>query len=261
MPNLEKVYQKIMSKRNVGDTSSTSPAYLFITLIYLVCVLSVSLYEPQKLIWLAAYPIILSEMEGIGYGRLFLKSLWIIPIVCLIGLFNPIVDTYPLFKIGIITISRGWISFISIILRGLLSFQAILILIETTGFLDIINTVRKFGCPSVLTTQLLLTYRYISVIIEEAIIMKRARSARGYGKKNYPFSMWGIFIGQLLIRSAQKAEWIHKAMLARGFSGYLPTGRRITWTNKEWIKLICWTAIILCLRFINFSNIFKHFPV
>ncbi len=259
MPNLEKVYHKLITNGNGGACISTSPAYLFITLIYLIAVLSVSLYEPQKLIWLAAYPIVLSEMEGIGYGKIFLKSLWILPLVCLIGLFNPIVDTDPFLKVGTVSISRGWISFISIILRGLLSFQAVLILIETTGFIDIINTMRKFGCPSVLTTQLLLTYRYISVIIEEAIIMKRARLARGYGKKNYPFSMWGIFIGQLLMRSVQKAEWIHKAMLARGFNGYLPTGRAITWNNKEWIKLICWTVIILCLRFINFSNLFKQF--
>ena len=161
----------------------SAPAMLVVTLIFLIAVLSIPVNQPQKLIWLAVYPIVASEMSGIGYGNIFLKSLWILPLAILIGIFNPIIDISKAFTVSGITISRGWVSFISIIFRALLSFQSLLLLIATSGFLDMFNAMRHIGCPAVLSTQLLLTYRYISVIIEEAIIMNRARQARGYGKK------------------------------------------------------------------------------
>lgn len=258
MGQLEKTYQQIVRLDNSRKCTYSSPAILIVTLLYLICVLSVPIYQPQKLIWLAAYPIVASELEGIGYGRIFLRSLWILPLIFFIGIFNPFIETEIAFRIGNVAISRGWLSFTSILFRGLLSFQAILILVGTTGFIEIFNSLRKIGCPAVLTTQLLLTYRYISVIIDQAMIMKRAREARGYGRKSYPLKMWGQFIGQLLVLSMQRATWIHRAMDARGFDGTLPTGNAGKWTKSSWLWLIVWCVIIICLRFIDFSTLIKH---
>ena len=259
MADIEKTYLKLTRINTGGGYGNTSPAMLFITLTYLICVLSVPLYQPQKLIWLAAYPVAVSEIEGIGYGKIFIKSLWILPLVFFIGIFNPFIDTAVAFRIGNISVSQGCISFISILIRGLLSFQSVLILVATTGFIDIFNTMRKFGCPSVLTTQLLLSYRYIYLIIDQAVIMKRAREARGYGRKSYPLKMWGQFVGQLLIRSSQRAVWIHRAMDARGFDGTMPTGHSLTWTSRTWVWLVVWCSVIICLRLIDFSSLIKHF--
>lgn len=259
MEKLEKAYLAIkrLDRGRTGEDSC--PELLLITLIYLVAVLSVPIYAPQKLIWLAAYPILASEIAGLGYGRILLKSLWILPFLILIGIFNPIFDTGKAFMIGGIEINQGWVSFASIILRGLLSLQAVILMVERIGFLDIFNTIRRIGFPNVLCTQLLLTYRYLSVITEEALIMKRAREARGYGRKSYSFAMWGRFVGQLLIRSVHRASNIHRAMKARGFSGVLPLGGSITWHSRQWISLTGWTIVICALRFIDFSKIITSF--
>ena len=259
MSNLEKAYLTIRSldTRRAGD--KTCPDMLIITLVYLIAVLSVPIYAPQKLIWLAAYPIIASEAYGIGYWAVLKKSLWIIPFLILIGIFNPIFDKQTAIEIHGLKIDRGWISFISILLRGVLSLQAVVLMIEKIGFLDIFNLLRRLGFPSVLCTQLLLTYRYLAVITEEALIMKRAREARGYGRKSYPFKMWGRFIGQLLIRSTRRATNIHRAMKARGFSGTLPLGSKEVWTADCFIRLGIWTAVICGLRFIDFSKIITNF--
>lgn len=254
MSGLETTYQRLL-KLDGGQRSSagSSPAAIIVTLVYLVCVLSVPLYQPHRLVWLAAYPVVAAEINGIGYGRIFVKSLWILPLAVMIGIFNPFIDTAPAFFIGSTPVSRGWLSFSSIIIRGLLSFQAVLILVASTGFIDIINSLRKIGCPAVLTTQLLLTYRYISVIISEAMLMRQAREARGYGRKSYPLKMWGRFIGQLLIRSSRRATWIHRAMSARGFDGSVPTGSALGWSRRSVIWLCVWCVAIVCLRVIDFS--------
>ncbi|MDE5869689.1 MAG: energy-coupling factor transporter transmembrane protein EcfT [Muribaculaceae bacterium] len=255
MTKLEKAYHSISQIDRSRRRTDSSPAPLLVTLIYLIAVLSVPIDRPQGIIWLAAYPVVSSEMSGIGYGKVFINSLWILPLLIIIGIFNPIMDKSILFHIGSIGVSRGWVTFISIIFRGLFSFQAIIIMVRTTGFIDIFNTMRKLGMPEIITTQMLLSYRYLFVIIEEAMTMQRAREARGYGRRSYPLKMWGRFIGQLLIKSTRRATNIHRAMKARGFSGILPLGVKSCWTIKGWIWLISWTVIIVLLRIIDFSAI------
>lgn len=255
LADLQKIYIRLLASGSGSENKIPAPAMLVVTIIFLVAVLSIPVEAPQKLVWLTAYPIVVSEITGIGFLKIFLRSLWITPFLILIGVFNPIIDTRIAFSIGNVAISSGWVSFVSILFRGLLSLQAVLILISNIGFLNLFNSLKRIGLPKVLTTQLLLTYRYLSVIIEEAIIMKRARIARGFGKKSYPLKDWGIFIGQLLIISTRRASEIHNAMLARGFNGTMPLNAERPLNSKGWIWIGIWTLLILILRFVDFSTL------
>lgn len=194
-------------------------AWLITVIAYIVAVLSVPLFQPQRLVWFAIFPVVMAEMSGIGFGRVFVKSLWILPFVALIAIFNPFFDSRTAFIISGIEISQGWVSCFSIILRGLLSVQALIIMIQCVGFYNFCRALHRLACPKILVTQIQFTYRYMIVIAEEALNMDRARKARGFGKKNYPLKMWGKLAGQLLIRSYERATRIHKAMLSRGFIG------------------------------------------
>lgn len=64
--------------------------------------------------------------------------------------------------------------------------------------------------PAVFTTQLLFVYRYLFVLIEEAAAMQQARDARSFGRKSYPLKVWGTLVGQLLIRTFDRAERIRR---------------------------------------------------
>ena len=64
-------------------------------------------------------------------------------------------------------VSRGWVSFVSIILRGLLSVQALLLLVYVAGFNRMCEALRRPGMPRVLVTQLLMVYRYLTVLLQE----------------------------------------------------------------------------------------------
>lgn len=254
MPTLEKAYHALTrTERYSFGVSAISS--LGVTIIYLIAVLSVPLEAPQRLIWLAAYPIISSEYIGMGYLKVFIRSLWILPFVIFIGVFNPILDTQKALVIDGIYISHGWITFISIILRGLLSMQALVIVGMSAGMLEIFASLRKLGCPSVLVTQLTLTYRYLTILMEEVISMKRARLSRGFGNKSYPIGMWTQFVGQLLINSSRRATRIHHAMLSRGFDGVMPSSSTIVSNKKSILWCLVWIGVITSLRFIDFSDI------
>lgn len=259
MAKTEKILYSLTRMDKGRQTVVPSVVMLILTILYLIAVLSVPLQMPQKLIWLAAYPIFLSELCGTGYLKIFLRSLWILPILIFIGIFNPFIDTAPAFTIGDVTVNRGCVSLFSILLRGLIAFQSVLILVSTAGIIETFNSLRKIGCPTVLVTQLQLTYRYIAVIIEESLTIKRACAARGFGKRSYPLKLWARLIGQLLVKSTHRATKIHLAMLARGFNGVLPTGNTTYWTTASWVWLLGGITFIAILRFTDFTSLLLHF--
>lgn len=232
-------------------------ALIAVTVVYLLAMLSVAPQRIGMLIWFAIYPIITSPLAHLRYEKIFKQSLYILPLVIIIGVFNPIYDQRELIEVIGVKISAGWVTFLSIIIRGLLSMQALLLLIQVCGFIGFCNGLRRLGVPSVLTTQLLMLYRYIAVLLEEALQMKRARAARGYGRDSYPIRMWGDFVGQLFIRTLERSRRINMAMMARGFSGTMPDSlaRSRRWETADTVYCMVWIPVILFLRYADLSGI------
>ena len=230
------------------DSQTAALPLLLVTLVYLICLLSVPLDSPDRIIWFAAYPVVQSEFSGLGYGRVFVKSLWILPLILLIAIFNPLFDTRGAVEIAGFSVSYGWLSFFSLLLRGLLAMQAVIILTLCTGFYDLCISLHKLGCPKILVTQLQFTYRYMLVMVREASDMDKARRSRGFGRKSYPLKLWGAMIGQLLIRSYERALRINNAMLSRGFNGIMPHNHSIALRKGDWCFILIWIPILVLIR-------------
>lgn len=231
-------------------------AFLVATFLFLVFMLSLPVIQIQKVIWFAFFPIVMAPLSGQSYSGVFRKSLVVLPFLILIGIFNPVFDHREAFKVSDIVISCGWISFVSILLRGLLAMQALIILVNSIGFINICNSLRLLGVPSVLTTQLYLLYRYIGVLMEEANSMRLSVISRGYGRKSFPIKLWAQFAGALLLRAYDRAKRIHKAMISRGFEGVIFSGiREKSQPADIWF---CCTVIVIfiILRFSDLSLLF-----
>ncbi|MDE6342874.1 MAG: energy-coupling factor transporter transmembrane protein EcfT [Muribaculaceae bacterium] len=257
MASIEKAITRLNSLeagRGGGNPAGDVRVQLWVTVAFLLALLSIPVYDPARLLWMACYPIISSEICGIGYLRVLLRSLWILPLVVVIGVFNPLLDNAVVWKIGPVEISRGWLSFISLVIRGLLAFQALVVLVESCGFQDICRALRYFKCPGVLVTQLMMLYRYLGVLMQEALLMKRAREARGYGRKSYPLRLWATFAGQLLLHSVKSAMRVHVAMTARGFDAVFRF-RRFSHapSARDWVYLIVWIGVFAALRFLDLT--------
>lgn len=264
MSKLDKALYELNRMERASEQSSPlhlldARAKILVTLIFLILVLSLPLSDLTGLILFLIYPIITCSMAGISYGMVFKRSLFVLPFIIFIGLFNPILDTQVVFSIGGVGITSGWISFISILLRGLVSVQAVFLLILTTGFSNLCRAMQRLGIPNLLATQLLFVYRYIFVLLQEALNMDRARSARSFGRKTYSLKMWGVFIGQLLLRTIERSERIHKAMLSRGFTGEIRSNFHSIWRRKESLYLVIWTLLLLLLRLYRPDDLFHLF--
>ena len=242
---------------HIGDIDSR--ALLLVTVVYLVAMLSVPLQRTETIIWFAVYPIISAPLAHIPYERLFRNSLYVLPLLFFIGIFNPIYDHTPSFIVFGITVSAGWISFISILIRGLLATQALLLLIHVAGFNEMCESLHRLGFPGVIVTQLLMVYRYLEVLLQEALTMQRARLARSYGRSSFRGSFrassWGPFVGQLLLRTLERSRRINMAMKARGFNGSLSSSPPSRWDTAATVYCMIWIPIILIFRFLDITSL------
>ena len=194
-------------------------AKLLTTIAYIFLTVSFRKYDLSGLIVMLLFPVLLFEISGIPLKTCFCKLRVVLPLVCAVGLFNPILDRAPLLRIGSVAVSGGVVSMITLMLKGVLCLMASFLLIATTRMDAVCAALRKLHVPNMLVTLLLLTYRYISVMVETVSVMTTAYKLRAPGQKGIHISAWGSFLGQLLLRSMDRAGELYSSMQLRGFHG------------------------------------------
>jgi cobalt/nickel transport system permease protein len=226
-------------------------AKVLVTFIFIVTVVSLGQYEISRLLPFCLFPVLLIARANLPTLYLARKIILICPFIVIMGMFNPFFDRTVLYQIGTINISGGWLSLISLIIRSLLTVSAAFILIATTGFAAICQAVERLGVPQIFAVQLLFLNRYIFVLSDEASRSSRARELRSNGKKGMGIAQFGSLLGHLLLRTWQRAERIHKAMLARGFVGRFHVYHHSHFGSTEFTFLIGWSAFFIFLRCFN----------
>ena len=177
------------------------------------------------LVWLAA------ALSGVGLVRVFLRSLVALPFI-LIAL--PTVFTKPgepLFDVSLALFTLtatvdGLEFFASVLIKSWASVTAAVVLTSTTPALSLLAALRALKIPQILVVVVMLMYRYLFVLVDEAQRMLRSRAARsaGVGKGSGGSVVWrarsaGGMAGSLFIRTMDRTERIYMAMLARGYDG------------------------------------------
>lgn len=192
---------------------------LLTTIAYIIVVVSFPKYQLSGLVIMALYPVVLFQAAGIPVRLCFYKLRIVLPLVCAVGLVNPFLDHTPLMQLGSVTVTGGVVSMVTLMLKGVFSLMASFLLIATTSIDTLCAALRQLHVPSILTTLLLLTYRYVGVMLEQVSVMAQAYSLRAPGQKGIHISAWGSFLGQLLLRSMDRAQELYNSMLLRGFRG------------------------------------------
>jgi cobalt/nickel transport system permease protein len=162
-------------------------------------------------------------------GRIPLKFvlrhiLLVSPFVLVLALSCPLYDrTAVTFAFGPLLwqTSLGWFRCFAILGKFVVTMLALIALVSTTRFSDLLAGLQRLGLPKLLTIQLGFLYRYIFVLIDRAHHILRARTGRKLRNLGFKreIKIVAAMIGTLLIRSIDTAERINIAMQARGFDG------------------------------------------
>jgi cobalt/nickel transport system permease protein len=135
---------------------------------------------------------------------------------------------------------RGYSELGILFVRAILCLMLLILLTNTTRFVELLRGLRKLGCPQILVMNLSFLYRYLFVLTEEAMRMKQARDCRRVRRAPVPeeLKVLSSMLGTLLIRSFERAERMHGAMLSRGYSGDFPvvSPKRFSWHDLVFIS-------------------------
>lgn len=125
----------------------------------------------------------------------------------------------------------GWlrITTTGLTILGSVTFKAFLSLLLlnwltlTTSIPALLNALLVLRVSPLLVAIIASMYRYLAVLLEEFETMRRAALARNLlSNRRWQRLVIGNMIGSLFIRTYERGERIHQAMLARGYGGVPP---------------------------------------
>jgi len=141
----------------------------------------------------------------------------------------------------------------NILAKATLGVGASVTLIATTEIPELLHGLDRLRVPRLFTAIAGFMVRYIDVVAGELQRTRTAMTARGHD----PRWLWQVgplatAAGALFVRSYERGERVHQAMVARGYDGRMPAidGRRATpieWASAMAMPLTAWMTVLLVL--------------
>ena len=199
---------------------------LLTVLVYLGFTLSFGRYQLTGVLGMALWPLLLLELADFAPGDALRPFGPVAVLLTAVGAANLFFDRTVLFTAGALPVTGGVLSLGVLLVKGLCSFLAVWMLIASTGMEALCAALQQLHCPRVLATTILLIYRYIVLLLQESNRIATAYALRAPGQKGIHFRAWGSLLGQLLLRSIDRAHLVYESMQLRGFTGSFPLARR-----------------------------------
>jgi cobalt/nickel transport system permease protein len=149
---------------------------------------------------------------------------------------------------------EGLERFVSVALKSWLSVQAAVVLAASTQFPDLLQAMRAVGIPRLLVGMFGLMWRYLFVLVDEAMRLTRARAARSgqsgaAGARSGGSVAWrarvtGGMAGSLFLRAFERSDRIYVAMLSRGYDGEVRALPPPPFTGAGWLLLAGGLALL-----------------
>jgi cobalt/nickel transport system permease protein len=136
----------------------------------------------------------------------------------------PFIATGPRVEVLGLSVSEpGLVAGAGLLAKATLGVMASLTLAATTEPRDILLGLQRLRVPQQLVQIMGFMIRYLDVVAEEIRRMRVARESRGMTARSVRH--WPVLArsaGALFIRSYERGERVHLAMLSRGYTGRLP---------------------------------------
>ncbi len=202
-------------------------------------------------------PMSLLPLAAVWFGRIpawfaFRRVLLLCPFILTLCLMSPLYDRTPLATaIGPwhFRIAGGWLTAACIFLKFTLGLIALTAMMSTTPFALLLEAMRRMGMPQVLTVQLGFLYRYIFVLMDESMRVRRGRDFRGAARAptGRRLAAVGGMIGSLFVRTLERSDNIHVAMCARGYRGEPRSIQQLHFSPRDaWFLAGVAAYLILC---------------
>lgn len=231
-----------------------APAHLKIvaTLLFVVAVVA----TPREAVWAfgvhAALLLTTVLVSRVPVRHLAPRLLVEVPFV-VFAVLMPFVATGPRTDVGPLSLSvAGLWGAWGLLAKGTLGVGASLLLAATTPPADVVAGLARLRLPAQLVLILGFMVRYTDVVGGQLQAMRVARESRGFrggGLRSWP--VLARTAGALFIRSYERGERVHLAMLSRGHDGRLRVDRTpvaaTTWVLAMLLPLAAGTVLVCAM--------------
>lgn len=228
---------------------------LVLTIFYISLTVTINKYNIAIIIGMSIYPISIFIIADISLKEALKRISLALPFLFFMGILNLFFDKEVALTINKISIPRGTVSMITLILKGFLTLLASYLLIVTTTIEKICYAMHKLHIPDIFIIEVMFIYRYITVLLKEVSRITDAYSLRAPKQKGINYRTWGSLVGQLLLRSMDKANSIYESMCLRGYSGKFYCYYIIKYSIKDYLYLFIWLSILIIIRFLPLLEI------
>ncbi len=174
-------------------------------------------------------------IAGLPPGSLLLRAMTILPFSLTFGLISWLAGD-PLRALGLIE-------------KSYLSTVAVLLVVGTTPLPLFLTGLEALGTPRLLVLVAQFLYRYLFVISEQAQHFRLAAACRhGSGGRTLGFRAAAGALAVLFARSYYRAEGIHRAMMARAFSGQFSLLKRLSFGVVDAIFTLMIAGFFILVR-------------
>jgi cobalt/nickel transport system permease protein len=168
---------------------------------------------------------------------LLTRSLIEIPFI-LFAILMPFFGSGERFEAGPFNLYReSLLAAAGIVVKGTLGVLSAVVLSTTTTARELLRGLEKLHLPKLMVQIAAFMLRYVNVISDEMERMKVARESRGFiatGIKDW--KVIATAASALFIRSYERGERVHLAMLSRGYTGTLPHDQSESAAIKIWLQ-------------------------
>jgi cobalt/nickel transport system permease protein len=180
-----------------------------------------------KILALLAFLIVLATTPGNAFVTLVIDSALLLSGILIAGLplGNLLVRAMAILPFSLTFGTITWLAgdhlrAQSLVEKSYLSTVAVLLLVGTTPLPMLLSGLERLGTPRLLVLVAQFLYRYLFVISEQAQHLRVAAACRrGNSRRGFTFQAAAGALAVLFARSYYRAEGIHRAMLARAFTG------------------------------------------
>jgi len=164
----------------------------------------------------------------------------------------------PMFFMGSLAVSREGVFYATrISIKSNAMMLMLIALVASTPISIIGHAMHRMGIPKKMVHLFFFTYRYIHVIYREYSRLKNALKIRGFLPKTnlHTYKTVAYMVGMLLVRSFDRAQRVHNAMLCRGFRGNIYSLSQFSLKRKDIVSMIFMLTAIFLLGVLEWKTI------
>lgn len=229
---------------------------LIILLIFTILVVTTKPFNINKFFLFFLIIIFLIIFNKISIKKVLVKFLNVLPLLIIVSISALIIKSENFILVNFFNlfqfyIKENFLNFLSILFKSSLSISFLTIIILTTEFNLLLNSLEKLYIPKIFIFTIFFVLRYLSLLVKEIKRIEIARNSRYYGGKLIQqVRVFSNIIAIFLLRSIDRSERIYYSMLSRCYDGNIKNLYELKFSVKDLVFSSIFISAILLIRLI-----------